>query len=59
LAQAAFLDELGLKRAANLTRNAAAVWAEAALDPSADHITAVEEIEIEALGAVEDGATGG
>jgi hypothetical protein len=59
LAQAAFLDELGLKRAANLTRNAAAVWAEAALDPSADHITAAEEIEIEALGAVEDGATGG
>jgi hypothetical protein len=59
LAQAAFLEELGLRRAANLTRTAAAVWVEAAAEPSADHVTAVEAMESEALGAVEDGITGG
>jgi Butirosin biosynthesis protein H, N-terminal len=53
LAQAGFLDEVGLTRAAELARLAAVAWSEVAVEPSAERITAVEEAENEALDALE------
>jgi len=53
LAQAAFLGEIGLTRASELTRRAAVAWSEVAVEPSAERITAVEEAEKEALDALE------
>ena len=54
-AQAAFLDEAGLERAAELTRRAADAWSAAATAPTADSISAVEAAERKALEAVEAG----
>jgi hypothetical protein len=53
LAQAAFLDEAGLKQAARLTRRAADAWSEVGVKPTVEHISAVERAEREALQAVE------
>jgi len=54
-AQAAFLDEAGLKAAAKLTREAALAWAAAARAPTASRIEEIEAVERAALETVEAG----
>jgi hypothetical protein len=58
VAQAVFLEAIGLERAALVTRAAAAAWSAFAAEPTEAAVKAVEAAEREALTAVETALAG-